>query len=63
MLHIRRVPERSEGNLGLRRGLVELCSREELQKGDSVIENENYPTIDDVEPIEQVDGELQLPPY
>ena len=26
-------------------------------------ENENDPTIDDVEPIEQVDGELPLPPY
>ena len=63
MLHIRRVLERSEGNPGLRGGLVELCYRGELQEGNGVTENENYPTIDDVEPIEQVDGELQLPPY
>ena len=34
----------------------------ELQEGDGVTENEDDPTIDDVEPIEQVDGELPLPP-
>ena len=37
--------------------------RGELQEGDGVTENEDYPTIDDVEPIEQVDGELPLSPY
>ena len=37
--------------------------RGELQKGDGVTENEDDPTIDDVDPIKQVDGELPLPPY
>ena len=36
---------------------------EELQKGDGVTENEDDPIVDDVEPTEQVDGELPLPPY
>ena len=35
----------------------------ELQEGDGVIENEDNFTVDDVEPTEQVDGELLLPPY
>ena len=35
----------------------------ELQEGDGVTENENDPIVDDVEPTEQVDGELPLPPY
>ena len=35
----------------------------ELQEGDGVIQNEDDPIVDDVEPIEQVDGELPLPPY
>ena len=35
----------------------------ELQEGNGVIENEGYPTVDDVELIEQVDGELPLSPY
>ena len=35
----------------------------ELQEGDSVTENEDDPTVDDVEPTEQVSGELPLPPY
>ena len=34
-----------------------------LQEGDGVTENEDDPTLDDVETIEQVDGELPLPPY
>ena len=37
--------------------------RGELQEGDGVIENEDDPIVDDVEPTEQVDGELPLPPY
>ena len=37
--------------------------RGELQEGDSVIENEVNPVVDDVEPTKQVDGELPLPPY
>ena len=36
---------------------------EELQEGDGVTKNEDDPTIDDVEPTEQVDGELPLSPY
>ena len=36
--------------------------RGELQEGDGVTENEDDPVVDDVEPIEQVDGELPLPP-
>ena len=36
---------------------------EELQEGDGVIENEDDPIADDVEPTKQVDGELPLPPY
>ena len=36
---------------------------EELQEGDGVIENEDDPIVDDVEPTEQVDEELPLPPY
>ena len=36
--------------------------RGELQEGDGVIENEDDPIVDDVEPTEQVDGELPLPP-
>ena len=32
----------------------------ELQEGDGVIENEDDPTVDDVEPTEQVGGELPL---
>ena len=35
----------------------------ELQEGDGVTENEDDPIVDDVEPTEQVDGELPLPPY
>ena len=35
----------------------------ELQEGDGVIENEDDPIVDNVEPTEQVDGELPLPPY
>ena len=35
----------------------------ELQEGDGVTENEDDPTVDDVEVSEQVDGELPLPPY
>ena len=35
----------------------------ELQEGDGVIKNENDPIVNDVEPTEQVDGELSLPPY
>ena len=35
----------------------------ELQEGDGVIKSENDLTIDDVEPTEQVDEELPLPPY
>ena len=35
----------------------------ELQEGDGPTENEDDPIIDDVEPTEQVDGELPLPPY
>ena len=35
----------------------------ELQEGDGVIENEDDPIVDDVKPIEEVDGELPLPPY
>ena len=35
----------------------------DLQEGDGVTENEDGPTIDDVELIEQVHGELPLPPY
>ena len=35
----------------------------ELQEGDGVIENEDDPIVDDVEPTEQVDGELPVPPY
>ena len=36
---------------------------EELQEGDGVTKNEDDPIVDDVEPIEQVDGKLPLPPY
>ena len=35
----------------------------ELQEGDGVIENEDDHIVDDVEPTEQVDRELPLPPY
>ena len=35
----------------------------ELQEGHDVNENEDDPIVDDVEPTEQVDGELPLPPY
>ena len=35
----------------------------ELQEGDGVTKNEDDPIVDDVESIEQVDGELPLPPY
>ena len=35
----------------------------ELQEGDGVIENEDGPIVDDVEPTKQVDGELPPPPY
>ena len=35
----------------------------ELQEGHGVIENEDDPTVDDIEPTEKVDGELPLPPY
>ena len=35
----------------------------ELQEGHGVTENEDDHIIDDVEPIEQVDGELPLPSY
>ena len=35
----------------------------ELQEGDGVTKNEDDPTIDDVEPTEQVGGELPLSPY
>ena len=35
----------------------------ELQKGDGVTENEDDLIVDDVEPTEQVGGELPLPPY
>ena len=35
----------------------------ELQEGDGVTKNENDPIVDDVELIEQVDGEHPLPPY
>ena len=34
-----------------------------IQEGDGVIENEDDPIVDDVEPTEQVDRELPLPPY
>ena len=36
---------------------------EELQEGDGVTKNEDDPTIDDVDPTKQIDGELPLPPY
>ena len=36
---------------------------EELQEDYGVTENENEIIVDDVEPTEQVDGELPLPPY
>ena len=35
----------------------------ELQEGNSVTENEDDLIVDDVEPVEQVDGKLPLPPY
>ena len=35
----------------------------ELQESDGVIENEDGPIVDDVEPTEQVDGEFPLPQY
>ena len=34
----------------------------ELQEGNGVTKNEDDPVVDDVEPVEQVDGELPLPP-
>ena len=34
----------------------------DLQEGNGVTKNEDDPVVDDVEPVEQVDGELPLPP-
>ena len=34
----------------------------ELQESNGVTKNEDDPVVDDVEPVEQVDGELPLPP-
>ena len=35
----------------------------ELQEGVGVTENEDDPTVDDIEQTKQVDGDLPLPPY
>ena len=40
-----------------------LIMGESYKKVNGVIENEDNPTVDDIEPTEKVDGELPLPPY
>ena len=43
--------------------IVHANNKGELQEGDGVTENEDDPIVNDIEPTEQVNRELPLPPY